>query len=62
MEDLAGQCACLSLQTKSQTISLTSEVEDKSKTLMAKLFTNRRINIEALSRTLKEYVEIRTGF
>ena len=54
MEDLAGQCARLSLQTKEcQTISLTSEVEDNNKTLVAKLFTKRRINIEALSRTLK---------
>ena len=54
MEDLVGQCARLSLQTKEyQTISLTSEVEDNSKTLVAKLFTKLRINIEALSRTLK---------
>lgn len=54
MDDLAGQCAHLSVQTKEcQTISLTSEVEDNSKTFVAKLFTKRRINIKALSRTLK---------
>ncbi|KAF3952002.1 hypothetical protein CMV_022403 [Castanea mollissima] len=54
MEDLAGQCARLSLHAKEcQTIPLAQAVEDNNRILVAKLFTKRRVNVEALSQTLK---------
>ena len=39
--------------TKQKLVNLTSEIENNSRTLVAKLFTKRRVNIEALSRTLR---------
>uniref|UniRef100_A0A7N2LZH3 DUF4283 domain-containing protein n=1 Tax=Quercus lobata TaxID=97700 RepID=A0A7N2LZH3_QUELO len=54
MDDLTGKCACLSLNTKeSQMVTLALDVENNSKVLVAKLFTKRKVNVEALSRTLK---------
>ena len=38
--------------TEQKLVNLTSEIENNSRTLVAKLFTKRRVNIEALSRTL----------
>ena len=34
-------------------VNLTPEIENNSRMLVAKLFTKRRVNIEALSRTLR---------
>nr|XP_023926510.1 uncharacterized protein LOC112037926 [Quercus suber] len=54
MDDLTGKWARLSLNTReTQTIPLAPEVENNNRVLVAKLFTKRRVNIEALSRTLK---------
>ena len=54
MEDLTGKWARLSLNTREcQTIPLASDVENNSEHLVAKLFTMRRVNMEALSCTLK---------
>ena len=54
MDDLAGKWAGLSLNTQeSQTVPLTPTTEDHTRVLIAKLFTKRRVNIEALSRTLR---------
>ncbi|XP_050253663.1 uncharacterized protein LOC126699735 [Quercus robur] len=54
MDDLKGRCARLSLHKKErQTIPLTPVLENNNKVLVAKLFTKRRLNVEALSRTLK---------
>ena len=54
MDDLTGQCACLSLHTKErQTIPLTPVLENNNRVLVAKLFTKRHVNVEVLSRTLK---------
>ncbi|KAL0005596.1 hypothetical protein SO802_013157 [Lithocarpus litseifolius] len=54
MDDITRQCARLSLHTKErQTIPLTSVFETNNRVLVAKLFTKRRVNVEALSRTLK---------
>lgn len=54
MDDLTGQCACLSLHTKEcQTILRTSAIENNSRVLVAKLFTKCQVNIESLVRTLK---------
>ena len=54
MDDITGRWARLSLNsTKQKLVNLTSEIENNSRTLVAKLFTKRRVNIEALSRTLR---------
>nr|POE90306.1 hypothetical protein CFP56_68285 [Quercus suber] len=54
MDDLTGQWTRLSLHTKErQTIPLTPVLENNNRVLVAKLFTKRRVNVEALSRTLK---------
>ena len=54
MDDLTGKWARLSLNTlETQTIPLAPEVENNNRVLVAKLFTKRRVNIEALSCTLK---------
>uniref|UniRef100_A0A7N2LPN5 DUF4283 domain-containing protein n=1 Tax=Quercus lobata TaxID=97700 RepID=A0A7N2LPN5_QUELO len=54
MEELTGKWARLSLNTREcQTIPLAPGVENNSKILVAKLFTKRRVSMEALSRTLK---------
>ena len=54
MDDLTGRCARLSLHKKErQTIPLSPVLENNNRVLMAKLFTKRRLNVEALSRTLK---------
>nr|POE56931.1 hypothetical protein CFP56_27882 [Quercus suber] len=54
MDELSGQWARLSLNSQeSQIVPLDQTIEDNSKVLVAKLFTIRRVNIEALSRTLK---------
>ncbi|KAL0012258.1 hypothetical protein SO802_007366 [Lithocarpus litseifolius] len=54
MDDITRQCARLSLHTKErQTIPLTSVFETNNRVLVANLFTKRRVNVEALSRTLK---------
>ena len=60
MENITSKWDRLSLnQTENQTISLTSTVTGNGKVLVAKFFTKRRINMEAILRTLnaKEYVE-----
>ena len=54
MDDLTGRCARLSLHKKErQTIPLSPVLENNNRVLMAKLFTKCRLNVEALSRTLK---------
>ena len=54
MDDFTGQCARLSLHTKEcQTILLTHILENNNKLVVAKLFTKRRVNVKALSQTLK---------
>ena len=54
MDDLTGQCARLSLHAKErQTIPITPVLENNNRLAMAKLFTKRRVNVEALSQTLK---------
>ena len=54
MDDLTGKWACLLLNTQeSQTVPLAPTTEDNTRVLIAKLFTKRRVNIEALSRTLR---------
>ena len=54
MDDLASQCAHLSLHTKErQTVPLTLDVENNSRVLVATLFIKRRVNVETMSRTLK---------
>ena len=60
MENITSKWDRLSLnQTENQTISLTPTVTGNGKVLVAKFFTKRRINMEAILRTLnaKEYVE-----
>ncbi|KAL0007876.1 hypothetical protein SO802_009378 [Lithocarpus litseifolius] len=54
MDNLTGKCARLSLSAKeSQMVTLTPVIENNSRVLVAKLFTKRKVNAEALSRTLK---------
>ena len=54
MDDLAKQWARLSLKAKeNQTIDLPPAVECNSRILVAKLFTKRKVNLEALTRTLR---------
>ena len=54
MDDLTGKWACLSLNTQeSQMVPLAPTTENNTRVLIAKLFTKRRVNIEALSRTLR---------
>ena len=54
MDDLTGKWARLSLNTQeSQIVALALDVENNSRVLVAKLFTKRRVNMEALLRTLK---------
>ena len=60
MENITSKWDRLSLnQTENQTISLTPTVTGNGKVPVAKFFTKRRINMEAILRTLnaKEYVE-----
>ena len=48
MDDITRQCARLSLHTKErQTIPLTFVFETNNRALVAKLFTKRRVNVEA---------------
>nr|XP_023915780.1 uncharacterized protein At4g02000-like [Quercus suber] len=54
MEDLETQWARFSLKTKeSSTIDLPPMVESHNHILVAKLFTKRRVNLEALTKTLR---------
>nr|POF10819.1 hypothetical protein CFP56_03488 [Quercus suber] len=54
MDDITRKCASLSLNTKeAQTVSLAPDVVNNSRILVARLFTKRRVNMEALVRTLK---------
>ncbi|XP_050254831.1 uncharacterized protein LOC126700664 [Quercus robur] len=54
MDDPAKQWARLSLKAKeNQTIDLPPAVECNSRILVAKLFTKRKVNLEALTRTLR---------
>ena len=54
MDDLTGKWARLSLNTReTQTIPLAPKVENNNRVLVVKLFAKHRVNIEALSRTLK---------
>ena len=54
MDDLANQWAQLSLKAKeNNTIDLPPTVENNSCVLVAKLFTRRKVNLEALTRTLR---------
>ena len=54
MDDLTGQCARLFLHVKEcQTIPITPVLENNNRLAVAKLFTKRRVNVEALSQTLK---------
>ncbi|KAL0007500.1 hypothetical protein SO802_009002 [Lithocarpus litseifolius] len=54
MDDITGRWASLSINsTKQKLVNLTPEIENNNRTLVAKLFTKRRVNIEALSRTLQ---------
>ena len=54
MDNHTGKCARLSPNTKeSQMVTLAFDVKNNSKVLVAELFTKRRVNVEALSRTLK---------
>ncbi|KAK7816418.1 hypothetical protein CFP56_008578 [Quercus suber] len=54
MDDLTNQWARLSLKAKeNNTIDLPPTVENNSRVLVAKLFTKRRVNLEALTRTLR---------
>ena len=54
MDDITGKCVSLSLNTKeAQTVSLAPDIVNNSRILVARLFTKRRVNVEALVRTLK---------
>lgn len=54
MDDFTGKWARLSPNTQeSQTVALALNFENDSRVLIAKLFTKRRVNMEALLRTLK---------
>ncbi|KAK7855779.1 hypothetical protein CFP56_026449 [Quercus suber] len=54
MDDITGRWAYLSVNsTEQKLVNLTLEIENNGRTLVAKLFTKRRVNIEALSRTLR---------
>ncbi|XP_075675072.1 uncharacterized protein LOC142644317 [Castanea sativa] len=54
MDDLTRRWARLSLHsTEQKLVNLTPEIESNNKVLVAKLFTKRRVNVEALSRTLR---------
>ena len=60
MENITSKWDRLSLnQIENQTVSLTPTVTGNGKVLVAKFFTKRRIDMEAILRTLnaKEYVE-----
>ncbi|KAK7845980.1 uncharacterized protein At4g02000-like [Quercus suber] len=63
MDDLANQWARLSLKAKeNNTIDLPPTVENNSSVLVAKLFTKRRVNLEALTRTLRSMWRSVTNF
>nr|POE84005.1 hypothetical protein CFP56_54796 [Quercus suber] len=54
MEDLATKWERLSLKAKEHdTVALPLVVESNSRVLVARLFTKRRVNLEALTRTLR---------
>ncbi|KAK7834206.1 hypothetical protein CFP56_024848 [Quercus suber] len=54
MDDMTGKWARLSLNTQeTQTVPLASTTENNARVLIAKLFTMHRVNIEALSKTLR---------
>ena len=54
MDHLQGRWAKLSLNTKeTQMVNLSTNVVVNSRVLVAKFFTKRRINLEAVTRTLK---------
>nr|POE75241.1 hypothetical protein CFP56_14276 [Quercus suber] len=54
MEDLATKWERLSLKAKEHdTVDLPLVIESNSRVLVAKLFTKRRVNLEALTRTLR---------
>lgn len=60
MDDIARKWDHLSLnQKESQTVSLTLDVTGDGRVLVAKFFTKRHINMEAVFRTLQEHVENR---
>ena len=63
MDDIARKWDCLSLnQKESQTVPLTPEVTGDGKVLVAKFFTKRHINIEAVFWTLKSMWKIEKSF
>lgn len=54
MDDLASERARLLLKAKeTSTVDLPPLVENKSRVLVAKLLTKRRVNLEARTRTLR---------
>jgi len=54
MDDLTGKWARLSLNTQeNQIVLLAPTFENNARVLVAKLFTKRRVNMDALLRTLK---------
>ena len=54
MDDLASQWAQLSLKVKeTSTVDLPPLMENNSRVLVAKLFTKRRLNLEAFTQTLQ---------
>ena len=53
MDDLASKWEWLSLKAKEHdTVNLPPVVESNNRVLVARLFTKRRVNLEALTRTL----------
>ena len=54
MDDITGKCASLSLNMKeAQIANLAPDVVKNNRILVARLFTKRRVNVEALVWTLK---------
>jgi len=54
MDDFASKWEQLSLKAKEHdTVDLPPVVESNNKVLIARLFTKRRVNMEALTRTLR---------
>ena len=54
MDELQWRWAKLLLNTKeTQMVNLSTNVVENSRVLVAKFFTKRRINLEAITRTLK---------
>ena len=63
MEDITSKWDRLSLnQIENQTVSLTPTVTGNGKVLVAKFFTKRRIDMEAILRTLKSMWKTKKSF